>query len=156
MDAAITHGSSGSPVCNNEGKVIGLATFGSLEQNTGGLATGFNFAIPISIVKEFLDSVKVHARISRSSEKYNEALGYFYQGYYRKARARFEEVRKLNKDYPQLSYFIRQTNNQLAAGRDKESFLQNYAFRIIAFLLVMGGLALIIYRTWARKRQGSV
>src|SRR5690242_18722553 len=32
MDAVISHGSSGSPVCNNRGEVIGLATFGTLEQ----------------------------------------------------------------------------------------------------------------------------
>ncbi len=152
MDAVITHGSSGSPVCNNEGKVIGLATFGSLEQNTGGLAMGFNFAIPAFIVNEFLDSVKVYAQMSRAAEKYNEALGFFYTGYYRKARVAFEEVRKLNKDYPQLSYYIKQSNNYLAAGKDKETFLQNATFRAIAFIIVIGGLILILYRTWKRKK----
>jgi S1-C subfamily serine protease len=152
MDAVITHGSSGSPVCSNEGKVIGLATFGSLEQNTGGLATGFNFAIPVSIVKEFLDSVKVYAHISRASETYNQGLDYFYKGYYRKARGKFEEVRKLNKLYPQLTNYIKQSNNYLAAGQDKEGFLQTYTFRIIALLLVIGGCMLIAYRAWKKKR----
>ena len=54
MDALISHGSSGSPVCNDKGEVIGLATFGSREQVGGSLASGFNFAIPVSVVNEFL------------------------------------------------------------------------------------------------------
>jgi S1-C subfamily serine protease len=53
MDAVITHGSSGSPVCNNKGEVIGLASFGSLEQKTGGLVSGFNFAITSYHCKRF-------------------------------------------------------------------------------------------------------
>ena len=40
------------------GEVIGLATFGSLEQNTGNLASGYNFAIPVSVMREYLDSRK--------------------------------------------------------------------------------------------------
>ena len=67
IDAVITHGSSGSPVCNNKGEVIGLATFGSLEQKTGGLASGFNFAIPVSIIKSFLDSVGVDTKMSQAT-----------------------------------------------------------------------------------------
>ena len=43
MDAMITHGSSGSPVSNNRGQVIGLATFGSIDQAASNLASGFNF-----------------------------------------------------------------------------------------------------------------
>ncbi|MEI9807386.1 MAG: serine protease [Bacteroidota bacterium] len=50
MDAMISHGSSGSPVCDEKGEVIGLATFGSLEQTTGSLASGYNFAIPVSVI----------------------------------------------------------------------------------------------------------
>ena len=80
MDAVITHGSSGSPVCNNKGEVIGLATFGSLEQKTGGLATGFNFAIPVSIIKNFLDSVNVDTKMSQASLAFNRGLIIFLYG----------------------------------------------------------------------------
>ncbi len=58
MDANINHGSSGGPVCNDKGEVVGLTTFGSLE-NTGGLAAGLNFAVPVSILDEFLDSAGI-------------------------------------------------------------------------------------------------
>ena len=49
MDANINRGSSGGPVCNEKGEVVGLTTFGSIE-NSGGLAAGLNFAIPVSIL----------------------------------------------------------------------------------------------------------
>ena len=94
MDAMISHGSSGSPVCNEEGEVIGLATFGSLEQNTGNLASGYNFAIPVSVIKEYLDSAKVQPQISLASMLYNEGLDFFYEAFYNKALKKFEEVQK--------------------------------------------------------------
>ncbi len=100
MDAMISHGSSGSPVCNDKGEVIGLATFGSLEQNTGGLASGYNFAIPVSVMKEFLLEVKVRPRLSQVSFIYNDGLNFFYQSFYNKALKRFEEVQKINSNYP--------------------------------------------------------
>ena len=64
MDAVISHGSSGSPVCNEDGEIIGLATFGSLEQNTGTLVSGYNFAIPVPVIRSYLDSAKVQTRLS--------------------------------------------------------------------------------------------
>ena len=102
MDALITHGSSGSPVCNNRGEVIGLATFGSLETNKGGLASGFNFAIPVSIINDFLDSVDIVPQMSKASIVFNKGLDFFYKGYFIKARNRFEAVSKLTDDYPQI------------------------------------------------------
>ena len=47
MDALISHGSSGSPLCNDKGEVIGFADFGSHDQGSI-LVSGFNFAIPVS------------------------------------------------------------------------------------------------------------
>ena len=85
MDALISHGSSGSPVCNGKGKVIGLTTFGSLEQGSNLLASGFNFAIPLSVVKEFLDSAKIHPALSKASVIYNQGLDLFYKEYYKNA-----------------------------------------------------------------------
>jgi len=152
MDALISHGSSGSPVCNEEGEVIGLATFGSLEQNTGTLASGYNFAIPVSVIKSFLDSARVEPRQSLASTLYNEGLDFFYEAFYNKALKRFEEVQKLNVNYPGLIYYETLCRNKIAAGEDKESFMQKNFFRIMAFILFIGGVY-IFYRWQKNKRE---
>ena len=149
MDAVITHGSSGSPVCNNKGEVIGLATFGSLEQKTGGLAAGFNFAIPVNIIRGFLDSVKVTTKMSQASLAFNRALSFYYEGYYTKALKRFAGVKMINEEYPLLNYYIETATTKLAEGKDKEALRKKYIFRVMAVALILGGL--FIYYRWRRK-----
>jgi hypothetical protein len=151
MDAVITHGSSGSPVCNNRGEVIGLATFGSLDQKAGNLAAGFNFAIPVSIIGDFLDSVDVDTRMSQSSLAFNKGLSFFYSGYYTKALKRFAGVKKINKDFPMLNYYIKSATNKITVGQDKDSVRRKFIFRVMAMGLVIGGV-LIFYRRQRRKR----
>ncbi|HJU45625.1 MAG TPA: trypsin-like peptidase domain-containing protein [Chitinophagaceae bacterium] len=75
MDASINHGNSGGPVCNNKGEVIGITTFGSLESATGALAAGFNFAIPVSELREYFR--KVGIAIAGEKRKPLSA-GYYY------------------------------------------------------------------------------
>jgi len=152
VDAMISHGSSGSPVCNEEGEVIGLATFGSLEQNTGILASGYNFAIPVSVMKEYLDSAKVQPKPSLSTLLYNEGLVFFYDAFYNKALKKFEEVQKLNSNYPQLDYYETLCRTKIDAGEDKETFMQKNFFRIMAFILFIGGVY-IFYRWQKNKRE---
>lgn len=152
VDAMISHGSSGSPVCNEDGEVIGMATFGSLEQNTGNLASGYNFAIPVSVMKEYLDSARVLPRNSLSSQLYNEGLSFFYDAFYNKALRKFEEVQKLNSNYPELNYYETLCREKIDAGEDKESFMQKNFFRIMAFILFIGGVY-IFYRWQKKKRE---
>jgi S1-C subfamily serine protease len=154
MDALISHGSSGSPVCDENGEVIGLATFGSLEQNTGTLASGYNFFIPVPVIKAFVDSARVHPQISMATVLYNEGLDFFYDAFYNKALRKFDEVKKLNSNYPQLNYYETLCQNKMAAGEDQESFMQKNFFRIIAFLLVIGGIY-IIYLWQKNKREAT-
>ena len=152
MDVLISHGSSGSPVCNEEGEVIGLATFGSLEQNTGNLASGYNFAIPVSVIKTYLDSAKVHPRISLASTLYNEGLDFLYEAFYNKALKKFEEVRRLNSNYPQINYYETLCRSKIAGGEDRESFMQKNFFRIMAFILFIGGIY-VFYRWQKNKKE---
>lgn len=150
MDAIITHGSSGSPVCDSRGEVIGLATFGSLEQKTGSLAAGFNFAIPISVVKEYLDSVKVIPQMSKASQAYNEALSYYFKGYYFRAKSAFENASSISSSYPLVNYYIEDSDKKIKAGLDKESFSQKLVFRLLALLIIAGGI--YVYYRWQQQR----
>ena len=151
MDAVISHGSSGSPVCNDRGEVVGLATFGTLEQTTGVLANSYNFAIPVSIIKQFLDSVKITPKASEATIAYSEGLDFFYKGYYVKAKERFAAAERLNKNYPELTYYIGSARRKIEAGEDRDLFINTSGFRIVALTMIFGGL--LVYLEWRRKRN---
>jgi len=145
-DATISYGSSGGPVCNQQGEVIGLATFGSLERNTGELASGLNFAIPVSLVQDFIDSAKIKLKMSEVTELFNEGLDLYYKEYYRNALRKFESAEKLNKAYPLLSLYIKNSESRIGAGADKQSVL----FKLI-ILFGLGFIAFfIIYLFYPR------
>jgi serine protease Do len=78
-DAAITHGNSGGPACNENGEVIGISTLGSMGKDpyTGQPieVAGFNFLVPIDTAKEFINEAGVKFNVpSKFNEKYNAAL----------------------------------------------------------------------------------
>jgi serine protease Do len=147
MDALISHGSSGSPVCNDRGEVIGLATFGSVEQGGGSLASGFNFAIPISVVKEFLDSAGVRPAPSKATNRFNKGLEFFFKEYYYQALNQFEKVKGLNENYPQLTFYTGQCLAKINSGEGKQSVVYRVGLWTIVLLLVVAG-GYLIYRNW--------
>ncbi|MGC4036786.1 MAG: serine protease [Chitinophagaceae bacterium] len=148
-DATISYGSSGGPVCNQEGEVIGLATFGSLEQSTGELASGFNFAIPASLVQEFVDSAKIKPKMSEVTETFNQGLELYYSESYRGALSKFERVSKLDKSYPLLNLYLQNSKNRIGAGADKQSVL----FRVIVLFGLGFIIFLIIYTFYPRLKK---
>jgi serine protease Do len=58
IDAAISPGSSGSPVINNEGEVIGVATFGHVEGQS------LNFAISSKQVSDLIGKAGITSKVS--------------------------------------------------------------------------------------------
>ena len=144
MDALISHGSSGSPLCNDKGEVIGLVTFGSKEQGSVSLVSGFNFAIPVSVVKEFLDLPNLHPSLSKASAIFNEGLNLFYQQSYHKALEKFQKVKKLSSSYSQLNFYIEQCNDKIAQGDAKDLPPRKYVLWImIVVAILMGGYLIV-------------
>jgi S1-C subfamily serine protease len=120
MDANINHGSSGGPVCNEKGEVVGLTTFGSLE-NTGGLAAGLNFAVPVAILGEYLDTAGVIPRLSNASRLFSQAVSFYDKGHYKAALRKFLEVKGLNNAYPELYVYISGCRENIKKGMDHYS-----------------------------------
>jgi serine protease Do len=153
MDANINHGSSGGPVCNEKGEVIGLTTFGSIE-NTGGLAAGLNFAIPVSILSEYLDSAGITPHLSRSAQVFAEALAFYNQGHYATALKKFEEVQQLNSHYPGIYNYMADCQDNIKKGKGRKTGAVEHMLLIASILLLLAGavMALKLYRSAARDR----
>ncbi|MHA4808785.1 S1C family serine protease [Flavitalea flava] len=141
MDANINHGSSGGPVCNERGEVIGLTTFGSLE-NTGGLAAGLNFAIPITILNEYLDSADITPGVGKATVLFSDALAFFNKQHFRTALKKFEEVRQLNKNYPGIYTYISDCKENLANGNERGAWPVTPVLLVAAVLLSAVGFLL--------------
>ena len=136
--------------------MISLATFGSLEQKTGSLASGFNFAIPVSIIRSFLDSAKVDTKMSQAALAFNRALSFFYSGYYTKALKRFSGVRKINEEYPQLSYYIEMSSKKMSTGEDRDTIQRKSIFRLVALAFIIGGLLIYFRWKWKANRNKTI
>ncbi|MBV1908525.1 MAG: trypsin-like peptidase domain-containing protein [Kangiellaceae bacterium] len=63
-DAAINYGNSGGALLNSKGQVVGISRSKfSVDQ---GDEIGINFGIPINVVKESFDQIKLHGRVIRN------------------------------------------------------------------------------------------
>ena len=65
-DASINSGNSGGPLCNADGKVIGINTFIYSNSNEKGGSVGIGFAIPIHRVKKILNDLKLKHKVDRN------------------------------------------------------------------------------------------
>jgi S1-C subfamily serine protease len=142
MDANINHGSSGGPVCNEKGEVVGLTTFGSLE-NTGGLAAGLNFAVPVAILDEYLDTAGITPQLSKASRLYGQGVAFYDEGHYKAALQKFEDVKKLNSTYPRLYIYMSDCKTNIKKGLDRYS---GPIERILLIVLVV--MALSVLTAW--------
>jgi serine protease Do len=145
MDANINHGSSGGPVCNENGEVVGLTTFGSLE-NTGGLAAGLNFAVPVSILNEYLDSAAVNPAPSEASRRFAHALDTYDQHRYGTALREFRAVQQLNAHYPGIYTYIGDCQAMIKAGKGSAIgpvgrilIISGFLLALLSVLAVFGG-----------------
>lgn len=149
-DASITHGNSGGPVLNEYGEVIGLATFGSIDQQRGQEVQGMNFIVPVTIVKEFIRKAKIKPEMSEISLVFEEGLDLFDKERYKKALAKFDEVKEMNRSFPFIDKYIDETERKIEDGLDKEPKDMMMYYYIGGGVLVAGLLAFLLLRR--RKR----
>jgi LPXTG-motif cell wall-anchored protein len=145
-DASITHGNSGGPVLNEYGEVIGLATFGSIDQQRGQEVQGMNFIVPVTIVKEFIRKANIKPEMSEISLVFEEALDLFDKERYKKALSKFDEVKEMNASFPFIDKYIEETEQKIEDGLDKEPKDMTMYYYIGGGVLVAGLLLFLLLR----------
>jgi len=152
-DAAITHGNSGGPAFNEQGEVIGIATFGSIDYQRGGAEVqGMNFLVPISVAKQFMAEINVRPQESQLSKLYEQGLVYYDKHQYKNAIEKFREVNELNPGYPYVTKYISDCRTAISEGRDQTWSLWVYAgIAVVGVLLLLVAIGVIIFILYRRK-----
>jgi serine protease Do len=118
-DAAMTHGNSGGPVFDEQGRVVGVATFGSVDPNTGREVAGLNFAVPVSVVSELLSQASVRPVEGAATSRYRLALDAFERQWHKRALPLFKDVKTLDPTHPSVDRFIAASQAAISQGRDR-------------------------------------
>ena len=144
MDANINHGNSGGPVCNEKGEVIGITTFGSLEDNARTLAPGLNFAIPTLVLREFLLEAEVKPHQSKATLEFNKAIGFFEKAYYSRALGRFKKLSKSNPGYPGIYDYINRSEQYINDGKDQRPGVVAW-ISVFSIIIIGAGYFFFVY-----------
>lgn len=109
-NADVSHGNSGGPAINDEGKVVGLVTAGV--EDDGG---NFNLIVPSSVVKELLDKHGVVPTESDQMKEVKKGLDLASNQHYKAAKKSYEKAGNLG---PFLDKIVQDNQRQIDAGKD--------------------------------------
>lgn len=145
----IKPGSSGGPVMNTDGEVVGLLTFGSLG--------GPHWAMATRTLQEYMRKAGVANESGLTDKAYSEGLAFFWQGYYSKALAKFEEVRRLYAKHSEIDSLIADCQNNITQGNDRRYWPDYYMYvGAAAGLLLVVAAALMLGRRRRKAPAGNV
>jgi S1-C subfamily serine protease len=134
-DTAITHGNSGGPAFNDQGQVIGIATFGNDS------VQGFNFLVAINTAMEFVRQTGVSPSRSTFDEHWARALDMYDAGEFKSAITEFDNVLQFMPDLPDARKF----RAAAVDGEDHLSIVQKTVETVgtTGLYAIVGGLALV-------------
>jgi len=157
IDAPITHGSSGGPVFDANGRVIGIATFGSVDPNTGKEIQGFNFAVPVSVAREYIGKAGAHPEQGIVTQKYDEAIALYDKHWYSDALAEFQQVNSLSPGHPYVQEYITKSQTAIAQGKDRsnEKYTPFLLVGIPVVLILLGGAVALAVLRGRRARAAT-
>lgn len=102
-DAAASWGNSGGPAINEQGEVVGMLTFISLTADESQAIQGFNFLVPVNIVKEFARLAGAALdKASPFNAVWHDAVARYTRGDWTGAQSRLDAANRLVPNLPDV------------------------------------------------------
>ncbi|HLN19190.1 MAG TPA: serine protease [Patescibacteria group bacterium] len=156
-DAKVSQGSSGGPMIDEQGRVIGLLTLGSnMNKETG---DSFGFAIPISEASLWIDDFNVNQQLKPAelnektyADHFKKGLGYLDASHCQQAIAEFNKAKVSNLKFSNEKYiqgYIDKCNSKIQSGQSIDTGWdekkQNLSkINKTTWYIIGGGFALLI------------
>lgn len=141
-DAAVTHGNSGGPAVDEQGHVVAIVTFGSLDAQTGGEVAGLNFLLPINTAMEFVRETGIAPEAGVFNQLWFEGLDLYDAGKNKKAIAKFDEVLRIVPNQPDAQRLQTQAQELLASRTFVQAVLEDWGwllYTLAAAIVAAGG-----------------
>lgn len=114
----ISEGESGGPMLDTQGRVVGVIAFGIADEQ-GKIKPNAGFAVPASVLKEYIDQGKASASESQTEVEYTQALREYEQKHYKLALPLFRDVKERWKDNPYVDAYIADSEKGIVDKADK-------------------------------------
>ena len=116
VQTPIAPGNSGGPALDSSGRVVGIATFRSVNPATGEASQSHNFLVPVSIVKDFLNRANVVPSEGSFTQLYRQALIHYSAGRYNEAIDILQQVNNISPNSPYVLDYISRSQAQLGSS----------------------------------------
>jgi S1-C subfamily serine protease/predicted RNA-binding Zn-ribbon protein involved in translation (DUF1610 family) len=172
-DADIHGGNSGGPLFNAAGEVVGINTFGVLDES-GDMAAGMNFAVPISVAKQFLNELNITPTESEFTKEYKQAIALYNEEDYNGALEILRRINEINPGYPVVAELLAETSSKAASQTPSPSAAASeepiagtieddgaapgdsgdFSMLLIVVVIIAAAAAVVIVLLVTRKRKG--
>jgi len=115
-DAAINSGNSGGPMFDENGQVVGIATFAPTDVDIEQV----QFGLPIETAKDFLSQLNVENEQGELDEAYEAALDAYWRGDCETTKEKMETVTNLYPDHPYANEYVRNCETGDAPGQEDD------------------------------------
>lgn len=115
--AQVTHGNSGGPVLDAQGRVLGLVSFASTDAQ--GTVDGEGFFVPADVIRETLDKASVKPAAGTLTSLYYQALSQGDFHHYRHELAILSQVQTRSPWHAYVKDQVSTTQSAVLAGRDQ-------------------------------------
>jgi len=133
-DTTIGNGNSGGPAFNDQGEVVGLATY-TITDNAQAKGT-FNYVRDIEDLKKVVGGQSITLNTaSETQAEWDEGINFFFNARYSKALKNFERVKELYPVHAKADEFANIANEKIKNGEDIKDFP--------IILVAAGGIGLI-------------
>lgn len=144
VDIRTAPGSSGSPVLNQAGEVIGMITL-RWEDEEG---SSIPFAIPSNTIQEFVRKSGAINQEGPTDKLYREGLSLYWQKDFEGARTKFQAVKSLFPHHSEADRLLRESDQAIAEAWENKNYT--------GWLAIIGAAAAVLgLAYWWVRRQSA-